>query len=666
MPEEPLQNAGSNTQASAQEGAVSTPPPATPANPAVANTVPSAQPAAATTTEQGANGATPAATPAADGSTPATGNAAPAQSAPTIEGDDLFEAVADMSMFAYIEPLAFNDGIKRKIDCFFLDKASFSSAGTYHLNYGKEVSGFKISQNISSYGFTGTVDIKDISGSVSTFIDYAANFYFVINIFEVIESTDNNIKALGETPTEKGYMFQPYIFEIEDSDLLSPDGEKTKLFRLSLVDMVSATLKKVCYGNLLLQYPNFITSANFVDLYKTLLEYANLIINFNLNKKFKIDTHIFFVDDVTDSITDFLKEVILKDLPIDMNCYELLNLIYKKAAREIEPPADFAGEKVGNILLPLLLMDELEDTSFHYRNYFNRDKDIKITKPVSFNSISYNTSGTLIKRGFYAKCIAMPFEMAFNEGKSLIFENINPQQDAKKNVVEKEKIFNPSNGFVFSPLKDTIEVPPQNGTVGLACKNLALLSDTVGGSNNMLVYFNWIYEFFKSAFLKDKGNSLKSELGGDIKPVLDPHFLLMQKNKLDGGDAEAFAKINANTIVLKSQDSTKEALYYVGRAIKTYIMLNSLFGFKIKGSYFRHPGEIIKLNSPIQKSEDEGSTSAMGGIEAMNNGFVLAYMTSVTHIAKGNEFEDLIYASKICKIDALSKNMKETTEEIVV
>lgn len=664
MPDKQLQNAGSATQADAQQGAVSAPPPSTPANPAVANTVPSSQPEGAASPAPSSTG-----TPNTDGSasTPATTAATPAAAAPatpSIEGDDLFEAVANMSMFAYIEPLAFNDGIKRKIDCFFLDKASFSSAGTHHLNYGKEVSGFKISQNISSYGFTGTVDIKDISGSVSTFIDYAANFYFVINIFEVIESTDDNTKMLGETPVEKGYMFQPYIFEIEDSSIISPDGEKTKLFRLTLVDMVSATLKKVCYGNLLLQYPNFITSANFVDLYKTLLEYANLILNFNLNKKFKIDTHIFFVDDVTDSITDFLKEVILKDLPIDMNCYELLNLLFKKAAREIEPPGDFVGEKVGNILLPLLLMDELEDTSFHYRNYFNRDKDIKITKPVSFNSSLYNTSGTLIKRGFYAKCIAMPFEMAFNENKSLIFENINPQQDAQKNVVEGEKIFNPSNGFVFSPLKDTIEIPPQNGTVGLACKNLALLSDTVGGSNNMLIYFNWIYEFFKSAFLKDKNNALKGALGKDIKPVLDPHFLIMQKNKLDGGDAEAFAKINANTIVLKSQDTTKEALYYVGRSIKTYITLNSLFGFKIKGSYFRHPGEIIKLNSPIQKAEDEGSTSAMGGIEAMNNGFVLAYMTSVTHIAKGNEFEDLIYASKICKIDAISKNMQETDEEI--
>jgi hypothetical protein len=79
--------------------------------------------------------------------------------------------------------------------------------------------------------------------------------------------------------------------------------------------------------------------------------------------------------------------------------------------------------------------------------------------------------------------------------------------------------------------------------------------------------------------------------------------------------------------------------------------MNSFFGFKIKGSILRHPGEIIKITSSAKDAGTDGGTSAVGGIEGSIAGFSLGYITNVIHTFKGNKFLDLIYASRICSID---------------
>jgi hypothetical protein len=167
----------------------------------------------------------------------------------------------------------------------------------------------------------------------------------------------------------------------------------------------------------------------------------------------------------------------------------------------------------------------------------------------------------------------------------------------------------------------------------------------------MLVYWNCIYEFYKSAFLNEKESILGKKLGKNISPNIDPHFHVMESAKLTGGDAETFAKINANTIVLGSSNPLQEALYHVGRSIKSYIFMNAMFGFRIKGSIFRHPGEIIKINSGVKDIEEESATAVIGGLEAMSNNFVLAYTTSISHIFNGGNYENLVYANKICNLN---------------
>ena len=622
-----LANAGANTQSSAQSGGVSSPNPApAPANPEVTNSIPSSQPAA-----------------------PASGNSG-STAVSEQEGTNLYEYMAKISNFANVEYIKFDDGSNRKIECIFVDKITMEPSSSLYINYGKNIKALSINQTVSSYGITASMHVNDSNGLLQGLIAHQSNFYCVINIMEVFTDNDDIVNESGSARVETGIMYSPFIFEIEDVKSLSPDGAKEKVYSFELIDIISATLKKVSYGNLLLHNPAFIQAQSFGQIYQDIINFAAEIIHLAHNKKFHIDNYIFFIDDITDSINDLIKTVVLKDLAIDMTCYELLNYIHKRAAREIEPPAQFNGEKVGNILLPLMLQDEFEDISKKYRTYFNRDTDKEIVMPISFSG-ERSINANLIKRGLYAKCILMPFELAFNSTEPTIYENINPLLDERGQLTSYETKINTMNGLVVSPLSDNVDIPPANYLVGFGWKNLSLISDTPAGSNNMLVYFNWIYEFYKAAFLNDNAAAFSSAIGKKLSPAIDPHFHKMEANNLIETDKEVFAKINSNTIVLKSTDTVKEALYHVGRTLKSYIFMNSLFGFKIKGSILRHPGEIIKITSSAKDAGTDGGTSAVGGIEGSIAGFSLGYITNVIHTFKGNKFLDLIYASRICSID---------------
>lgn len=563
------------------------------------------------------------------------------------EGEDLFDAIAKLSNFSFIESIVFSDGFSRKIDCFFVDKNNLTPSGCFHYLYANDITALNITQSISSYGISANIEIVDTYGVLNAFADFNSNYYFVVSIFNMVEETKDS---------HRGYMVQPYIFEIEDCIIKSPDSSSKKIYSLSLKDIVSATLQKVSYGNLLLEYPGFINSNNFGEVYNTILNYAGKIINLLHGKKYKIDCSINFIEDMADSINEFLKSVIFKDLSQSMNCYDLLNYIYKHAAKEIQIPSHFTGEKPGNVLIPLFLQDEVEDIKLKYRSFFKREVSKQLTDDIIFNSGKNGTTthATLIRRGFYCKNLLMPFNMAFNSSeldkRSIIYESINPLVDKDNNILAAEDIYFPMNGYVFSPIEDAINMPPNGQMTGLGWKNLALISDTPNGMGNMLVYFNWIYDFYLEVFLNHENSHLKKNLKKNIMPTVDPHFHVVEKANLSDADAETFAKMNANTIILKSNDPLKEALYHVGRSLKSYVMMNAMAGFKIKGDLFRRPGEIIKINSPIKNPDEDTVTSVAGGVFTIVNGFNLFYTTAITHIFNGTEFRDLIYGSRICNI----------------
>lgn len=653
----PLQNAGAATQAAVQNGSITPHGVVEPGlfpddNFSTEEAVPASQAGLPLGGMEGA--ATPATTSiGAPGgiTTPATNNIFSSDT--ETQGEDLFESVTQLCTFADMESNQLSSGNNVKIDCFFVDKLDLSNKNAIHFKYGLEVKGFSINKSISQYGTTGTIELVDVNGILPYIIEKQSTFYCVIGIFEISKSSTDiiPIETYGGWQYEHGYIYQPYIFEIEEAKIISPDSSKNKIYKIDLLDIVSAALKKITYGNLILQYPTFINSQHFGEVYQTILDYAGLIINLNHNKKYKIDTKINFSDDIEDSINEIIKNVVLKDFPIDSNVYNLLNHVYTHAAREIEPPASFTGDKPGNILIPILLQDEFEDISGIYRKYFKRDMELSLSKLFHFHSDSRWVAGDMIKRGFYLKGISMPFELAFklNPEQSIIYESINPKT-TENGLDPVEQKFLCMNGFSFQPIKDSIEIPPSSQFTGLSLKNLSLLSDTTGGSSNMLIYFNWIFEYYKAAFLNGDDNILNALLNKKIVPNMDPHFHTLENGS--DVDQESFAKMNSVTIKTKSNDAVKEALYYVGRTLKSYVFLNSLFGFKIKANLFRHPGEIIKIGNEESKGESESPVSNLGGLNAVLTGFSMAFMTHVTHIFRGSLAEDIIYATKVCDFES--------------
>ena len=568
---------------------------------------------------------------------------AASSSSAIFEGVDLYETLAKYSLVHEHESINFNDGTRRKMVCYFIDKASMDPKNMLPFSYGKEISSLIISQDMANYGISASVEITDINGSLTTIVENQSNFYFIVSIFEVLTDSEN----------EDGYMFQPFVFEIEDAITVSPDGAISKVYKIELTDLVSATLRKVSYGNLLLFYPSFPNCSTFVEAYSNLINFAGTIINLNHNKKFYIDTELQFSElFVDDDLSEIFANVVINNVPLKTTCYELLNLIYTHAAVKVETPADFMGENVGEVLVPLFLQNEFEDVSEMYRKFFETNESSNAQELKIDTKDKKVISRLMLKRKNYCKDLMMPFELAFDgkNEKSLIYENINPPLDEKGKVLESESIFEPGNGVVFSAVTDSVDIPPSNFLVGLGWKNLALMSETPQQSANILVFWNWIYEFYKAAFWFVDKSVIAKKLKKKIKPNIDPHFHVMETNKLMGGDAETFAKINSNMVTLKSTNIVEEALYHVGRSIKSYIFMNSMFGFKIKGSVFRHPGEIIKINTGTSNAEDESSTAIIGGLQAMANKFVFAYTTKVVHLFSGSNYENLIYANKICSL----------------
>lgn len=566
-----------------------------------------------------------------------------------LEGVNLYDFLTDLCIFPHIKSTHFSDGCDRKIDCFFIDKARMNDKGCIHYLYGKEVNSINITQSMNIYGYQASVEILDINGSLTTIAEYQNNFYFVIAIITMGHSDDKG--------NETGVMIQPYVFEIEDIIVKSPDGEQTKIYDLKMVDIITATLGKVCYGNLLLEYPGFVNSKSFGELYTILFDYAAKIIHYSLNKKFHITSRVEFIDDIQESQADLIRAIFLQEFALNDTCRYVLDKLYKKAARQIEIPENFKGEIPGNVHIPLFVQDETEDLQGRYRAFFKKKVQQKIVGRTSFmkENETYHINATVIKRCLYGRTLIMPFELAFNDKEqSFIYENINPPCTDSGKLEISENYFNPMNGVAFTPIENNIDLTPSGREVGLGWKNLALISDSPDGSNNILIFFNWIYEYYKCAFLNEQKILRIDNNENYMMPIQDPHFHIMERTDLVGEDAETFAKMNANTHILKSSDARNEGLYWVGRMLKSFIFLNSMFGFTVKGSIFRHPGEIIKINSAIKSPSMQSATSSIGGISAYN-GYVLAYMTSITHSFVGNDFKDTIYANKICAITRKNK-----------
>ena len=613
--------------------------------------------------------ASPTATqvPSANNGTAAQSTGTPQSSANSTDeyggkqGEDLYTAIAKLAPFGEIKPIYTESKDLIKIGCYAVDRLNINKKNTIYLKYGTDVTSIKIEHGLTEFGINATVLVRDIRNSLTSILKHQLNYYFVVSLM--------TFYADSGASSKNSIIYQPYVFEIDTIKLVE-DKDNEKIYKITLSDLVSATLKKVSYGNLLLQYPQIPSVANFGDLYNYFIEYASTIINLVHNKKYKIPNKIIFKCLNSDNINPIIRGLILKDLPTDTNALTLLQRIFRIAARELEAPANFAAkaEIKGPVLTPLFLTEEWEDLNGTYRNHYDVDKTFNFVSELTYDG-SEKCGGIYLRRAFFMKHLQMPFQLAFGEKeKSKIFEVINPNY-VGGSISSDDRFFNPMNGYANTPINSVIELPIDGATVGLGWKNLMMMGDTAAGGHNSLVYFNWIYEYYKHAYLNYDGCALANKLKKHLSPVMDPNFHIAEVNGLMGGEAEFFAKANSSVIRLKTEDILKEILLHVGRQVKSYIFMNALTGFRMNANILRHPGEIIKINNPtkisdIKHAELSSQQSVVGGIDSQEYGYVLLYMTHVDHVFSGSKFENIIYGTRICDIvEQVKTESTDTTQQ---
>lgn len=144
--------------------------------------------------------------------------------------------------------------------------------------------------------------------------------------------------------------------------------------------------------------------------------------------------------------------------------------------------------------------------------------------------------------------------------------------------------------------------------------------------------------------------------------MIDPQFHIMEGRNQNDEKEKSLAKFNSVSIISVTGDIESESLYHVGQSLKNIIIGSSLFGFEIRGNIFRHPGEIIKFNSLSKREDSESEGGPIDAFDSQRHGFSLCYVTSVTHSFSGNNFNDIIYATKICNLDGVERPSERTYE----
>lgn len=566
------------------------------------------------------------------------------------EGEDLYSAIAKLAPFEYFSSLTMDTGENLKISCFIVDKFNIRRESSIFFKYGQDIKSISIENSLHAFGTRAGVMINDGEGTISSLLEYQMNLYFVICIFNSLEAKDNE----DGSKIEYGVLYQPYIFDIEGIELISPDNSPAKVFKITLCDIISSTLKHISYGNLLLEQPGFPNLNNFNEVYQGIIDYAAMAINLLHDKKYKISRDIYLAGSINDKLNPIIKDIVLRDVTIDTPLFVLMNRIYSMGVRELEVPPQFAkkADVRGMVLTPLFLNDEWEDMDGYYRTYYKDHDTDKIFEEISYSGEGITINAAMYRRNLYLKHLQMPFQLAFCEKNPHIYETFNPKFNSDGTLHQDELEFAPLNGYTISQLKDAVEIPVDAEMSAMLWKNIAIMSDGAIGSANALIYYNWILEYYKSAYLNYEDNFIKEKFNKETIPPINPYFLRLEKLNLTGGDKEKFAKINSVTARLRSSDPVKEAFWYVGRGVKAYVMLNSLFGFQCKGNIIRHPGEIIKINYASGSKDGEILTSSVpiGGSNTIENGYVLAYVTQVIHELRGNEYIDIVHATKICSV----------------
>lgn len=250
-------------------------------------------------------------------------------------------------------------------------------------------------------------------------------------------------------------------------------------------------------------------------------------------------------------------------------------------------------------------------------------------------------SDALVYRGITMRDFLMPFHLCFSQTVPIVFQEINV---GKSQVISIEP-----------PITDTLQ-SLQFSTidkrhVDKRWKN-AIFVDTVNsGCNSTIVFFDWFYRFFLRVFLNS------SKIGGTknfISNVIPDFYLFSLLNGVgyaENSNTETFNGLfdeyNSYTVVLKTSDTTNEALREMGKNLASLVLLNDTYSLSLIGNIRRRPNEIIKINVGDLTQGQESQIPLYTNLNQDSSIFI--YVRKVTHVFKGDEYINKIVASKICE-----------------
>lgn len=525
---------------------------------------------------------------------------------------------------------------------------SHSLGNPMTLKYNKDVTALKITSNITSFGYSGKIQLALMDETANIIKAQISDLMCVITI---IECLNNVATSTDENKIEKSIIYQPYVFAVESFEDGPPTNSPEKVYEMQLLDFNSYHLKNSSYGNLREKFPDIANSPNFTDVYKK-------VINFLTEKKAALYSGFSFTDIIefsavdSGNITDIVKMVLTPFFDNNArSLYDLLSVLQNKATLVTKNPdfsSTFDGEKpFSDPMTTLFLMEEYPDLEGSYYNLTDNAPE----NPTPPHEISYNLNGMAgagiyMPRKFFLRTLRMPFELAFADKQCTFLETINPKKDKDGDLCEEDaELPKPILGYSDDIYKDCASHGIDSALSSKHWQNVAVMYDANGGGNSYIIYFNWIYEYFNYSHLNAEGNIFAQELKTPFKMAVDPAYLAKQKYAADSvASLEDFTKYNSATIDAKTINREQESSHIIAEKLKACILANECYVFDVNGKVFRRINEIIKVNS-FKGSEPDANTVASkvpGGANALANGFALLYIGGIEHSFSGNAYTNTI------------------------
>ena len=506
------------------------------------------------------------------------------------------------------------------------------------LKYNKDVTAFKISTNIVSFGSQCVMQLALMDETANIIKSQLSDLMCVITIMQCT----NNITS-GEAQTiERSLVYQPYVFMVEAFEDGNPTNTTEKIYEMKLLDYNSYLLKNSSYGNLREKFPDIANSQNFTEVYKK-------IINFLTEKKaalfngFKFTDIIEFASLDDSVIPDMVKMVLTPFFEENSrSLYDLLCILQNKATIVSKNPSNFSTTFNGEApfsdpMSTLFLFEEFTDLEGSYYAINNTAPENSITPA----EISYSLNGTsgvgfYIPRKFFLRSLRLPFELAFNDNTCTLFEIINPKKDADGKMTEEDALIpKPVLGYADDNYRDCASHGMDGGLCSKHWQNVAVMYDANGGGNSYIIYFNWLYEYFNFSHLNFEKNIFASKIKTPFLMSVEPAYLAKQRHAANTiSSMEDFTKYNAATIDAKTINREQESSFIIAEKLKACVLANECYTFDINGKMYRRLNEIIKVNIPKGDEADVNSTTAKvpGGRNANAVGFALLYVGGLDHI----------------------------------